>query len=186
MKHKVMFIVGGAVAGIVVFAVIYAWAATVAPGPYYATPSWDQTFPAATRFIILSNFPGTVYQAVLDRETGLVWERSPSLDIISWKEARVECLNKGFTGRRGWRLPSVVELSSLIDPFTGPPPGLPPGHPFLGYPEDGFWWTATTDADDANFVWTVRFDGGTVNTVPKSFQFGTAWCVRGGMSADVH
>src|SRR5689334_6098081 len=50
-------------------------AQTTAAGPYYATPSWDQTLPASTRFIILSNFTS---EAVLDRDTGLVWERSPS------------------------------------------------------------------------------------------------------------
>ena len=30
-------------------------AQTTANGPYYATPSWDQTLPASTRFIVLSN-----------------------------------------------------------------------------------------------------------------------------------
>ena len=38
-------------------------------GPYYATPSWNQQLPAATRFIVLTNWASA---AVLDRETGLV------------------------------------------------------------------------------------------------------------------
>jgi hypothetical protein len=42
-------------------------------GPYYATPSWDQKLPAATRFIVLSDW---FNEAALDRETGLVWELS--------------------------------------------------------------------------------------------------------------
>jgi hypothetical protein len=49
-------------------------AQTVANGPYYATPSWDQTLPAATRFVVLSNMNA---EAVLDRETGLVWRKTP-------------------------------------------------------------------------------------------------------------
>src|SRR5262249_23927325 len=49
-------------------------------GRYYATPSWDQTLPASTRFIVLSNFNS---QAVLDRETGLVWERTPLKPLSS-------------------------------------------------------------------------------------------------------
>jgi hypothetical protein len=32
------------------------FAQTTAPGPYYATPSWDQQLPASTRFIVLANW----------------------------------------------------------------------------------------------------------------------------------
>ncbi len=51
-------------------------------GPYYALPSWDQTLACATtsncpRFILVM---GGV--AVLDRETGLVWERSPGSGTV--------------------------------------------------------------------------------------------------------
>jgi hypothetical protein len=54
-------------------------AQTVAPGPYYAKPSWDQKLDCTTpancpRFVVLELRP---HAAVLDRETGLVWERSP-------------------------------------------------------------------------------------------------------------
>jgi len=48
-------------------------------GPYYANPSWDQQMPAAQRFIVLSNWSSA---AVLDRETGLVWERSPVSAVV--------------------------------------------------------------------------------------------------------
>lgn len=173
-----------AIGGMQLFSSLSA-AQSPAPGHYYAMPSWNQTFPGDKRFIVQTNFPGSMLQAVLDRETGLVWERSPSQDFISWKEARVECLNKGFTGRRGWRLPSVAELSSLIDPFVLPDAVLPPGHPFLNVTGQ-ITWTATTDADDPTAVWVVDFLHGNVNTVPKSFEFAIAWCVRGGMNADAH
>ena len=46
-----------------------------AVGPYYAIPAWDQSLPASTRFVVLTNWG---QQAVLDKETGLVWERSPA------------------------------------------------------------------------------------------------------------
>src|SRR5262249_54800244 len=48
---------------------------TVAPtavGTYFVPPSWSPTLAASARFVILSNFSS---DAVLDRETGLVWAR---------------------------------------------------------------------------------------------------------------
>src|SRR5215471_13790444 len=79
-----------------------------AVGPYYATPSWDQTLPASTRFVVLSNFSS---QAVLDRDTGLVWERTPSLPAGSSGTTRnaaiLFCWDAKTGGRLGWRLPRV-------------------------------------------------------------------------------
>src|SRR5262245_27831874 len=85
-------------------------AATIGVGPYYAMPSWDQTLPAATRFIVLSNFGG---QAVLDRETGLVCEQSPATDTRNWTDASVSCVQKTVGNRKGWRLPTIQDLASL-------------------------------------------------------------------------
>src|SRR5262245_66120666 len=82
-------------------------AQTTGVGPYYATPSWDQTLPSNTRFIVLSNMASA---AVLDRETGLVWERSPSTSTGDWGSALFHCINLNTGGRMGWRLPTVQEL----------------------------------------------------------------------------
>src|SRR5687768_11610081 len=87
-----------------VFALSTAGAQTTANGPYYATPSWDQTLPTATRFVVLSNFGGN---AVLDRETGLVWEKAPSTTPVDWISARFQCSASTVGGRKGWRLPSI-------------------------------------------------------------------------------
>ena len=81
-------------------------AQTTANGPYYATPSWDQTLPANTRFIVLSNFNS---EAVLDRETGLVWHRSPGIAKFL-SEASAICKRSTTGNRFGWRLPTLNEL----------------------------------------------------------------------------
>src|SRR5262245_54159931 len=99
-------------------------AQTVQNGPYYANPSWDQQIPATQRFIVLSNWNN---EAVLDRETGLVWERSPGA-TANWQDALALCHTERHAGNRlGWRVPAVEELGSLIDRTQNPP--LPVGHP---------------------------------------------------------
>src|SRR5262245_17606067 len=157
-------------------------AQTTANGPYYATPSWDQTLPASTRFIVLSNMGGN---AVLDRETGLVWEKSASPFEGTWVEARDECVNAQTGGRKGWRLPSMNELASLVD-HNGGNPALPAGHPFTVAPLHVFW-SATTVADNTGSAWGVNFAiGGALIKASKTFVGVTfsRWCVRGGMNAD--
>ena len=79
--------------------------------PYVA--SLNRTLPTETRFIVLANFNS---EAVLDQDTGLLWERSPSMARTDWKTATASCLNRAIGGQRGWRLPSIVELTNLFDP----------------------------------------------------------------------
>jgi hypothetical protein len=158
-----------------------------AVGPYYADPAWDQSLPVATRFVVLTNWGSA---AVLDKETGLVWERSPSSATFKWQNAidptlsaRRHCTALITGGRKGWRLPSIPELASLIDPSVAAPgPTLPVGHPFLTV-QSASYWSASTLADDSTFAWGVFFGvGGVVNG--NKAGTGRAWCVRGGMNAD--
>jgi len=117
--------------------------------------------------------------AVRDNETGLVWEQSPATIILTWSDARFLC-TRTIGGRKGWRLPSVHELASLVDP-TQSNPALSPGHPFSNVQSAGYW-SATTDAVDPTFAWFVNFVGD-VNDFSKTGTF-HVWCVRGGMNAD--
>ena len=163
-------------------------AQTTANGPYYATPSWDQTLPAATRFIVLSNFASA---AVLDRETGLVWEKSPSTSPFNfWGLASFRCNNLTTGGRSGWRLPTGQELMSLVDRSVPPPgPTLPSGHPFTNV-QSSEYWSATTGTDisgapDPTLAWVVEFDVGFMGSVfQKSNGLAFAWCVRGGQGVE--
>ena len=72
-----------------------------AVGPYYPLPSWARKMAPANRFVVLTNWGSA---AVLDKETGLVWERSPDPTLQTWGAARLTCLNKAVSNRTGWRL----------------------------------------------------------------------------------
>jgi Protein of unknown function (DUF1566) len=174
---RLVVLLGLIVSGMVVFAAGPAGAATAA-GPYYASPSWDQTLPAATRFIVLTNMAS---QAVLDRETGLVWEQSPSTSTVDWFSAHDFCNALSTGGRQGWRLPTLQELGSLVDPgqFS---PSLPPGHPFSNVQSAGYWSASSWHHDPSYALAAGFFDGGS-SAAPKSTS-DHFWCVRGGQGVD--
>ncbi len=123
-------------------------------------------------------------EAVLDRETGLVWQRDPFSywgGKATWTVAWTVC-QVGFIGspeRSGWRLPSIEELRSL---YTGPavPPNLSTGNPFVGIQTDDMYWTSTSV--DASTVRVMDFIGnsGQDNRAVTDH----VWCVRGGKGAD--
>jgi Protein of unknown function (DUF1566) len=161
-------------------------AQTFQNGPYYANPSWDQQIPAAQRFIVLSNWNN---EAVLDRETGLVWERSPiSLLGTGWFDAISACEGLVVGNRLGWRLPNLQELTTLIAP-TQSRPALPPGNPFQGIIGlfGSLYWTAATVEVDATAAKTVQFSDGSLGqatkvVLPLPRSGARFWCVRGGSS----
>lgn len=153
-------------------------------GKYYAVPSWDQqlkcnTTKACSRFVVLSDWGKA---AVLDKETGLVWEQSPSTTTLAWIDAHVHCIQLTVDNRNGWRLPTVQELASLIDP-TNSSPALPSGHPFTNIQLAVVYWSANTVASDATSAWFSNFANGKMDYDAKS-AFNLAWCVRGGQGVD--
>ena len=136
-------------------------------------PSWSQTLEAKKRFVLVLQGQG-----VLDKETGLVWERSPDITSRHWDEAISYCLTKYSGKRNGWRLPTMEELSSLLDKEKYP--ALPSGHPFsnIQTEQTQYYWTSTSSLV-SNAAWSVNFLYGNSDSRSKSFDF-FSWCVRGG------
>ena len=89
-------------------------------------------------------------QAVLDRETQLVWQRYVSnAQTFHWTAWRT-CAWLETGGRMGWRLPTLAELTSLVDPAVTSGARLTAGHPFLtmsGTPLPAWmrFWSSTFD-----------------------------------------
>lgn len=153
---------------------------TTASGPYYATPSWDQKL-ATARFVILANWNN---EAVLDRETGLVWQLSPNNLAFDLHYATWSCHLTSTGGRRGWRLPRAEELSSLLQPDGAGMATLPAGHPFVGIRVNSgdYYWSVTRSAEYPGTVWVVSFYNGSGGPYVSTNRF--HWCVRGGSGPD--
>jgi len=138
-------------------------------------PSWSRaTSDGAQRFVLLGELRNW---AVLDQETGLVWERSPSQTSVSWIEAKQQCMRSRRGGRMGWRLPSITEMSTLyycqFNMCKVPDP-----HPFTDIGPLSFW-SATTEhpAGEPVKAWTFGFNFSLIDAAgPARSRF---WCVRG-------
>jgi hypothetical protein len=187
-QRRSRFILGVLALGLLTGAALTAGPAQAvdAVGPYYAEPAWDRklaclTFATCPRFVVLTNWNS---EAVLDKETGLVWEKSPNPTAQpTWSAARLNCTGSTTGNRKGWRLPSIHELTSLIDPTVVSGPTLPPGHPFVTVFKADYW-SATTNVENPANAWGVGFDDGGVGDGPKTITTPRAWCVRGGNNAD--
>jgi len=189
MKQSLLFSLRMIVLAILGAVAFPAVAQTTGPGFYYPPSAWDQKLQCDTqascpRFVVLSNWSSA---AVLDRETGLVWERSPSTVVFTWENAQFHCNQSLKVGNRmGWRLPTIQELASLVDadPANTANPRIPPGHPFMGVQSlTSLYWSATSSATITGLAWVVNFEGGNVLQIGKSFPV-FAWCVRGGQGVD--
>jgi|CXWL01.1.fsa_nt_gi hypothetical protein len=121
-------------------------------------------------------------QAVLDRETGLVWERVPTITNYTWAAAIEACAELAIVNRLGWRLPTFDELNSLIVLDAGD--DFPDGHPFSVTPSTAFW-SLTTDPGNT-VVWGITTSSaGSVVSLLKTGAF-DKWCVRGGEGINGH
>ncbi len=151
-------------------------------------PAWSQTLQCDTeacpRFELVM---GGV--AVLDHETGLVWERYVDGSLRTWAGAINQC-NYQMTGLRGgWHLPTVEQLMSLRQGHQGIVPKLPLGHPFSNFPFDAPYWTATTVTGVPSDAWQVNFGSvappnAQVEAVKDTPESGYMWCVRGGQTVN--
>ena len=117
--------------------------------------------------------------AIQDRHTGLIWEQEPDRFHGTWTEAATHCKEKSVGGQIGWRIPSVKELSTLVD-SSQRDPALPSGHPFANI-KSAVYWSGTPSATDDMVAWHVSFFTGEAVTDQKS-QTRRAWCVREGIS----
>lgn len=174
-------------------------------------PTWEITVPGTDRAVAwVDHQPNPRFaiwdmgtsdlrdDVVLDKETGLVWEREPEAATTFWFAAQLHCMERAKGGRTGWRLPTIEELLTLPDPASTAQLWLPDGHPFVerAFTAGEPYWSATslvdTDPGRQNRAHTIilyNWDNlsfpDRFGTLDKGGESGGYLCVRGGSGQDL-
>lgn len=159
--------------------------------PYSARSEMVKSWAAISsgdRFVVLSSFNN---EAVLDKETGLIWLKQIQVNefVSSYTGSIDSCATRFYGGRKGWRLPTYYEVSSLLVPFGSSGGALPSGHPFVfDGPGSVFIPTTTNIPGSTGSVRAYSttspqfafFDGNASKTSSYPAIASGFWCVRGG------
>jgi hypothetical protein len=140
---------------------------------------WSRKFNVASeRFVKLASFNN---QAVLDKETQLVWQVVPAA-AGGWESAVHFCYASVAGGRSGWRLPSVSELMSLL----GTDRKLPVGHPFANLTAQTWLWSITNHAvpQYEHSAYLMNPLSGQQPVTNSKTNLNSYLCVRGAGGAD--
>ncbi|MEA2072831.1 MAG: DUF1566 domain-containing protein [Campylobacterota bacterium] len=95
---------------------------------------------------------------VLDTTTSLLWQDAPeNKDLtLTYYEAQDYCKKLEVKQYKDFRLPTLVELQSIID-YSNYKSAVLNG---FNYADNETYWTTTPFADDSSEVWTINFKKG--------------------------
>jgi Protein of unknown function (DUF1566) len=98
---------------------------------------------------------------VTDDVTGLMWQQAGPTGKYTQPDALKYCVDLTLAGYRDWRLPSEIELVSLVD-YDQSNPSIDPKY-FPGELPYSFW-SSTPSVNTPTFGWGVTFAFGSTGT----------------------
>lgn len=111
-------------------------------------------------------------EVVHDRRTKLVWQRERDTTIRSYDAAEAFCLSASTGGRLGWRVPTLAELQTIVDPRESGPAIDRSAFPEREGETRSQYWTSTPVVDSSGAAtdrqWIVDFKEGMTTNVQKS------------------
>jgi hypothetical protein len=122
----------------------------------------------------LENYTDNGDGTVTDAITGLMWQRAVSATMYAWAQAVAYCPTLTLAGHSDWRLPSLIELYSIVD--AGQINPSINGAYFPSTPADYFWSSSPVVGSSSN-AWYVTFGyGSTGNNAVSTIS--NVRCVR--------
>jgi cysteine-rich repeat protein len=147
-----------------------------------ADPNWDE-WPIPNSQVDVDANPGAPNPesytdnsdgTVTDNVTSLIWQQTPPSETYTWANAVAYCTALVLAGQNDWRLPSLIELGSLVDVGQSNPSIngaiFPSTHGV-------FFWSASTVTSSSSNAPGVLFSTGQTFNVDVG-QSGNVRCVR--------
>jgi hypothetical protein len=108
---------------------------------------------------------------VTDDLTGLMWQQQVPATAYAWTPALAYCPSLTLGDHDDWRLPSLIELVSIVDAGVWSPSINSNTFPGTPWNSDAAWfWSSTPAASSTSSAWSVEFyygcpkDGDVTNT----------------------
>ncbi len=124
---------------------------------------------SAASDVLLDNQDGSV----TDITTGLMWQRESDNAARTYNDAKSYCNNLSLASHLNWRLPSIKELTSIVD-YRSDSPAI--GNVFA-QSNSSTYWSNTQRADMQAESRVVFFSTGRVNSSFKT-NLALVRCVR--------
>ena len=112
---------------------------------------------------LVTNGDGTV----TDIATGLMWQQTTS-DSMNWENALSYCENLVLSEYDDWRLPSLMELQTIVDYSKSPAIDTN----YFPTTLSSYHWSSTTNVGSNSKAWVVNFGAGDGNNYDKSNGYG--------------
>ena len=137
---------------------------------------WPMPNPAAAGLPNPARYDTRAADVVIDEVTTLMWKKVAFEGMSDWATAKQLCADLVIRGFDGWRLPTRVELVSLVD-FARTSPAID-GDAFPG--TAGNFWTSSPAPGSGTpaRAWQVSFAGGGATTIASETFMGGVRCVR--------
>jgi hypothetical protein len=97
---------------------------------------------------------------VTDNVTGLVWQKAVPAGTYTWAQAKAYCPTLTLAGHGDWRLPSRIELTSIVDLGATGGPYINSVY-FPSTPSNGFWSSSPAVGSLSSAWLAYFFDGAT-------------------------
>ena len=99
-------------------------------------------------------------EIVMDNITKLQWQDNEEVKTVykNWEDAKAYCSGLTLGGYADWRLPTIIELQTII--VDGKSSPTIDTTAFVNYTISNYYWSSTTSASSTNVAWSAYFHDG--------------------------